>query len=283
MKRTFGSLGVVSVALLIIFSFQNCAQPGDISKVQGDGLANAMEIVPNVATGNEFPPDDFLPTPNENTLPTPIVANMPAQPISNPPGPTPQTPGVVGSLPSNPGSQGGTSDTGSGDTDSDDTASDDTGSDDGASDDVVASSQKVDSCRSMKNAISDFKLNVASIENSPSNGKKGQIETLDSSLSSTSTSLRIRVNQNLTLDKLNIVLSQNGNQLLFKDGTFADLRTPSAQQSGIKVHLSSTVSIEAGKTYTLTLDFDLYDQIVASGNKCLFRPVIPTGNITIAN
>jgi hypothetical protein len=278
MKRTFGSLGVVSVALLIIFSFQNCAQPGDISKVQGGGLANAMEIVPNVATGNEFPSDDFLPTPNDNTLPTPIVANMPAQPISNPPGPTPQTPGVVGSLPPNPGSQGGTSNPGSGDTGSDDTGSDDTGSDDAG-----GSPRKIDSCRSMKNAISDFKLNVASIESSPSNGKKGQIETLDSSLSSTSTSLRIRVNQNLTLDKLNIVLSQNGNQLLFKDGTFADLRTPSAQQSGIKVHLSSTVSIEAGKTYTLTLDFDLNDQIVASGNKCLFRPVIPTGNITIAN
>lgn len=58
------------------------------------------------------------------------------------------------------------------------------------------------------------------------------------------------------------------------DGTSHDLKTPSAQQSGLKHNLHA--EIEGGQVYTLLLDFDASRSIVKAGNSGQFilKPVI---------
>lgn len=57
------------------------------------------------------------------------------------------------------------------------------------------------------------------------------------------------------------------------DGVSHDLNTPSAQQSGLKLNLHTT--LEAGKSYTIWLDFDAGKSIVLTGSgKYNLKPVI---------
>ena len=60
------------------------------------------------------------------------------------------------------------------------------------------------------------------------------------------------------------------------DGQFFPLNTPSAQQSGLKIKFDEPVTLEEGREYTLTLDFDAGRSVVRAGNSGRFnlRPVI---------
>lgn len=60
------------------------------------------------------------------------------------------------------------------------------------------------------------------------------------------------------------------------DGMSHDLKTPSAQQSGLKLNLNA--NIEGGEVYTLLLDFDASRSIVKAGNSGMYllKPVIRT-------
>lgn len=53
----------------------------------------------------------------------------------------------------------------------------------------------------------------------------------------------------------------------FKGGeTSAELQTPSAHRSGIKVQLNSTLDSESGQTMTVVVDFNVDDNFVLQGN-----------------
>ena len=57
------------------------------------------------------------------------------------------------------------------------------------------------------------------------------------------------------------------------DSVAHDLKTPSAQQSGLKIRLDAT--FEEGHTYEIVLDFDAEKSVVRTGNgKYLLKPVI---------
>jgi hypothetical protein len=59
------------------------------------------------------------------------------------------------------------------------------------------------------------------------------------------------------------------------DGVEYELKTPSAQQSGLKLNIHQDV--EAGVLYTILLDFDVAKSIVKTGNKkYILKPVIRT-------
>lgn len=137
-------------------------------------------------------------------------------------------------------------------------------------------------CSKERDMMTDIKLNVASIQGVDLKGV--QITIVDQSpfITMESRKIKIKASKDAVLDKVNLVLDQSGNLVLFSNNTYAELKTPSAQQSGLKVHLDSAISMKAGKTYELFLQFELADQLVIAGKKCLFKPVIHTGNLSLA-
>lgn len=74
------------------------------------------------------------------------------------------------------------------------------------------------------------------------------------------------------LTQVRLVLAEEGNQVL-KDGMYYDLKTPSAQSSGLKLQVNKT--LEAGMMYEMWIDFDAARSIVVTGNgKHILKPVI---------
>ena len=69
-------------------------------------------------------------------------------------------------------------------------------------------------------------------------------------------------------------------RVVFKDGRTYDLKTPSAQRSGIKINLP-TYAVDGGDEIDLLLDYNVEDSFVTRGNPAsanfkgfLFKPVI---------
>lgn len=74
------------------------------------------------------------------------------------------------------------------------------------------------------------------------------------------------------LSQIRLVLGDNN--YVVKDGVEYDLKTPSAQQSGLKLKVNQTV--EGGYLYAFVLDFDVAKSIVDAGNSnnIILKPVI---------
>lgn len=74
------------------------------------------------------------------------------------------------------------------------------------------------------------------------------------------------------LSQIRLVLGDNNH--VVKEGAQFDLKTPSAQQSGLKLKVNQTV--EAGFLYSFVLDFDVSKSIVDAGNSdnIILKPVI---------
>ncbi len=71
--------------------------------------------------------------------------------------------------------------------------------------------------------------------------------------------------------QMRMILGPN-NEIVVDEDTL-DLKTPSAQQSGLKFKINAT--IEEGKTYELFLDFDAEKSVVSKGNGTYsLKPVI---------
>lgn len=64
------------------------------------------------------------------------------------------------------------------------------------------------------------------------------------------------------------------NQIVLEDGSTVDLKTPSAQQSGLKLDLDA--DLKPGIPYALVLDFDAARSVVKAGNsgQYILKPVI---------
>jgi len=75
------------------------------------------------------------------------------------------------------------------------------------------------------------------------------------------------------VSQIRLILGEN-NQVK-KDGVYHDLKTPSAQQSGLKLNVHA--ELKAGIAYRMWLDFDAGRSIVETGNgKFNLKPVIRT-------
>lgn len=76
------------------------------------------------------------------------------------------------------------------------------------------------------------------------------------------------------ISQIRLILGDK-NSVKLKDGTTHDIKTPSAQQSGLKLNVHETLT--AGITYTILLDFDASKSIVEKGNgDYSLKPVIRT-------
>lgn len=88
-----------------------------------------------------------------------------------------------------------------------------------------------------------------------------------------------------TYQQVRLVLEDTGNEVVLDDGTRHQLKTPSAQQSGLKIHAPYTVV--ANTTTDYVLDFDACKSIVVAGNsgQWILKPVVrlsekPMGSIS---
>ena len=74
------------------------------------------------------------------------------------------------------------------------------------------------------------------------------------------------------LKQLRLVLGENNTIVV--DGETFDLKTPSAQQSGLKIHVNQT--LEPNINYTFILDFNVDESIIMAGNSgnIILKPVI---------
>lgn len=77
------------------------------------------------------------------------------------------------------------------------------------------------------------------------------------------------------ISQIRLVLGDS-NSVVLNDGEVIPLKTPSAQESGLKLNVHATLT--AGIPYALELDFDAARSIVKAGNsgKYLLKPVIRT-------
>lgn len=74
------------------------------------------------------------------------------------------------------------------------------------------------------------------------------------------------------IDQLRLILGEDN--YVIKNGERYDLKTPSAQQSGLKIKVDE--DIEGGMTYDLVIDFDAAKSIVEAGNSgnIILKPVL---------
>jgi len=74
------------------------------------------------------------------------------------------------------------------------------------------------------------------------------------------------------IDQIRLILGENN--YVIKNGQRHDMKTPSAQQSGLKIKVDE--HIDAGMTYDLIIDFDAAKSIVEAGNsgQIILKPVL---------
>jgi hypothetical protein len=74
------------------------------------------------------------------------------------------------------------------------------------------------------------------------------------------------------IDQIRLILGENN--YLVKDGEEISLKTPSAQQSGLKIKVDQ--EIQGGESYDLVIDFDAAKSIVTAGNSgnVILKPVL---------
>jgi len=75
---------------------------------------------------------------------------------------------------------------------------------------------------------------------------------------------------------IRLVLKTDNNHGIKNNGSRCEMKTPSAQQSGIKIHLAQPFTIEQGQSYSMMMDFDAEKSVVVRGKKggCLLKPVL---------
>jgi hypothetical protein len=82
------------------------------------------------------------------------------------------------------------------------------------------------------------------------------------------------------ISQIRLILGSN-NTLTLRDGTVVPLKTPSGQQSGVKLKIDAVLVRDV--TYQLVLDFDVAKSIVARGNgQYNLKPVIRTVTTAVA-
>lgn len=84
----------------------------------------------------------------------------------------------------------------------------------------------------------------------------------------------LKFSPGVEISELRLILNPDNNYAVRLDGSRCDLKTPSAQKSGIKVKLSEDVELEDDFDYKLALDFDVDKSVVINPRKCILKPVL---------
>lgn len=126
--------------------------------------------------------------------------------------------------------------------------------------------------------VADVKLRIKKVKHSCSGGKAKSEEEFrvlenDLDISKDRVELRVEALEDEELKEVLIQLSEDGHQLLTELGQVFDLKTPSAQTSGLKIKLAETIKVKKGHRYKLKFSYKSSEQIVGAGKKCILKPV----------
>ncbi|UYL07526.1 DUF4382 domain-containing protein [Bdellovibrio sp. SKB1291214] len=85
----------------------------------------------------------------------------------------------------------------------------------------------------------------------------------------------------LQIQQIRLILKDSGHYIVKEDDSICELKTPSAQKTGVKIILTNKVQFEAGHQYNVTVDFDANKSVVLQGNGgCLLKPVLKLISVT---
>ena len=85
----------------------------------------------------------------------------------------------------------------------------------------------------------------------------------------------------LQITAIRLVLKSDNNHAIKSDDSRCEMQTPSAQHSGIKIHLAQPFTLESGSVYSMVMDFDAEKSVVVKGNGgCLLKPVLKLLSVT---
>lgn len=85
----------------------------------------------------------------------------------------------------------------------------------------------------------------------------------------------------VSITQIRLVLNSQNNHSIRGDDSRCEMQTPSAQRSGVKIHLAQPVTLEQGRQYSMVLDFDAGKSVVVKGNgDCLLKPVLKLMQVT---
>ncbi len=85
----------------------------------------------------------------------------------------------------------------------------------------------------------------------------------------------------LQITGIRLILKGENNHAIKSDDSRCEMQTPSAQQSGIKIHLAQPFTLESGSVYSMVMDFDAEKSVVVKGNGgCLLKPVLKLLTVT---
>jgi len=93
--------------------------------------------------------------------------------------------------------------------------------------------------------------------------------------------LDANIPQGVAVKQIRLILKDSGNSITKSDDSICELKTPSAQHTGIKLILKNPVQFENGYTYSIVVDFDAEKSVVLQGNgDCLLKPVLKLKSAT---
>ncbi len=93
--------------------------------------------------------------------------------------------------------------------------------------------------------------------------------------------LDANIPQGVAVKQIRLILKSSGNSITKSDDSICELKTPSAQHTGIKLILKNPVQFENGYSYSIIVDFDAEKSVVLQGNgNCLLKPVLKLKSAT---
>ncbi len=123
------------------------------------------------------------------------------------------------------------------------------------------------------NGIKDIIVNIDHIE---IRGTHGEVLNITGDLGETSIiggSLPIAVSEDIEIVSIRLVLKSDGNYIVDNDNKQFALKTPSGQQSGLKIPFQGALDADAG-AYEVNFKVNPLTQIVKAGKKCILKPVL---------
>ena len=91
----------------------------------------------------------------------------------------------------------------------------------------------------------------------------------------------IQMPDGIEISHIRLVLNNDNNHGIRIDGSRCEMKTPSGQQSGIKIILKDSIKIESNYRYSMVVDFDAEKSVVVRGNgSCLLKPVLKLASAT---
>ncbi|XGC82375.1 DUF4382 domain-containing protein [Bdellovibrio bacteriovorus] len=85
----------------------------------------------------------------------------------------------------------------------------------------------------------------------------------------------IEAPEGIQIQQIRLVLKSEGHYAVKTNDEVCELKTPSAQKTGVKIILTNKIAFEAGHQYNILVDFDAHKSVVVQGNGgCLLKPVL---------